>query len=1127
MTGAYILAILLLYMAGLFLVAWRADRTAASREGRGRRKLIYSLSLAVLCTSWTYFGAVGTATRDGWAYLPNYLGPILALVLFFPIWQRIAIAAKRENVGSIADFLSSRYGRSRPLGIVVALVAILGALPYIALQLSSLSRAWAVVAAPAAPPALALPIIVAVLAGFAILFGARRANLTAHSRGLVRVVAIESVVKIVALAAVAVLAVAVLLGREGWRPSVATVGDLADAPALGLSFMTATLLCMVTAITLPRQFHLSFVELEDVDDLKAARWQFPLYMFLAAITVPPIVAAGRLLLNGDPDMYVLGLPMQVAGPVLTGFVLVGGFSAGASMVMVETVAVSAMISNELVLPLLARLRRSARPSVTIGRAIVNIRRAAIMLVLLLGWAYYRTIDHGDSLANLGFTSLAASAQLLPALVGAVIWRRGHSLGAVAGIVGGIGMWACVVAMPQLAPEWPLAAPGRGIPFEVGVLASLVLNICLYIGVSFGAAPRLVDLIQAHAFVGRPAPASGSGIGSMRGTIGDLRTLVEQFLGRQDAHRAFEDFGQGRSRPIRDSDPVDALSARAAERMLAGAIGASSARSVIQWVLADPGREPADIGRILDEAAHAVQFSRELLQVTLDSLAQAVVVVDADLRLVAWNDAYLRLLGIRADIIHVGQSLEDLIRHTSHDDPGDLAAFLESRFGPIRRREPQDFEHDWNPGLTLRVVGQPLASGEYVTSFTDVTELRASARALRHVNEELENRVRDRTRELTAANTALAAANMVAEKATRSQARFVAAASHDLLQPLNAARLFVGAVAEATGPRSNERALLRKADLSIEAADSLLRALLNLSRLELDGVTPTFSPVAVGPLLQALHHEFAPLALGKGIRLRMVPATPSVLSDPDLLRSVLQNLIGNAVRYTLTGSVAVVCRREGDKVRIEVRDSGPGIAAADLPLIFKEFQRLPSGAGTAPGTGLGLAIAERICGALGHALAVRSKPGQGSVFSVTVRRADSLAVAPVSHPLAGGLKVMKLLCVEDDPAIQEGLLTLLLRWGMQVEMAGSVSDALQRAGPWDVVLADFHLGDDGDGLQLIKRLGGRARIPALITASREPSVLATAAKRGVTILPKPLAPASLRSFLHHAGARLDDDELDAQ
>ena len=451
MTGPYILALLLLYMLGLFVVAWRADRSVSAEARPRRRRLIHALSLAVLCSSLTYFGAVGIATRRGWDFIPNILGPILGIVLLYPIWRRVAVAAKRENVGSIADFLSSRYGKSRALGTLVAIVAMVSALPYIASQLITLAGAWGRVAGGSEPPLFALPIIVAALAVFAILLGARRPMLTTHSRGLVRVVAIESVVKLAGLLAVAGLGVVLLAGKAGWQPGAASLGPLADPPAITLGFLTTTLLSMVAIGSLPRQFHLTFVELEEVDDLKTARWLLPLYMGLVALAVPLIAIAGRALLDGEADMYVVCLPLKYAGLALTGLALVGGFSASASMVMVEVVALSGIISNELVLPLMTRFRLAAGRSGDIARTIVNIRRAAIVVMLLLAWGYFIAMQ-GNGITRLGSTALSASAQIAPALIGAVLWRRGHARGAIAGILGGIATWIYAVALPQFSPE---------------------------------------------------------------------------------------------------------------------------------------------------------------------------------------------------------------------------------------------------------------------------------------------------------------------------------------------------------------------------------------------------------------------------------------------------------------------------------------------------------------------------------------------------------------------------------------------------------------------------------------------------------------------------------------------------
>lgn len=1119
------LILLSIYLAVLLAVAWHAERKGAEARHVHRRALVYSLSLAALCSSWTYFGATGAAMNGAWSFVPNFLGPVLAITVFFPLWRRIAAVAKRENVGSVADFLSSRYGKSRPLGALITAVSMIGALPYIALQLKSLAKAWAVVAGVTDLPPYAMPVIVAGLATLAILLGARRPTLTRHNYGLVRIVAIESTVKIAALLTVAGLGL-ILLGHKSPQILGRLFAEVGPAPRLNLDFLTGTLLCMVTAITLPRQFHLGFVELNDLQDLKTARWLFPGYMVLWCLAVVPIAVASKTLLATwpDADTAILGLPIVYGGQILTAFVFLGGFSAAAAMVMIETIALSAMISNELVLPWIARSPMRARVAGPhAARGIVFIRRAAILLILLLGWLYFTAINRSGGLAQLGFTSLAASAQLAPCLVGAVLWRRGHARGAIAGILGGMAVWLLWVVGPQLRLVGDLlqaAAIDRAIPFEYGVLASLALNVALYVGVSLRTRGKLIDRIQATVFSQASAPAPKLVDGAIHATVRDLRRLLEQFLGREDATRGFDDLERTLATRVGDDDPVSPAIARGAERMLAGAIGASSARNVIAFALAGGGREAADVRDMLDEAAQAVQFSRELLQTSLDSLEQGVCVVDRDIRLVAWNTRYLQLFSVDLRDIYVGKPLEELIRssepHAGEGDAG-LERLIEDRIGPIRRREPQMFERDWANGLTLKVAGAPLSSGEYVTSFTDVTELRQVARALAQSNELLEQRVSERTRELTDAVEQLAEAKGRAEIATRSQARFVAAASHDLLQPLHAARLFLGAAGEDLPPVAGVRELIAKADVSIEAADRLLRALLNLSRLEVDGVKPEFAAVSVDTILGQLRREYEQTAQLKHIRLQIFRTDAWVLSDADLLRSVLQNLIGNAIRYTPHGGRVIVgCRRRAGAIKIEVRDNGPGIPQDDLPRIFQEFSRLSGAARSGDGAGLGLAIAERICKALRHDLDVWSRTEVGSVFALVAPRCEpaKAALAP-SRGALGLPRKLRVLCVEDEPTVLDALKVLLSRWGAEIGAATSIAEAEALTGKWDVILADYQLGSGHNGLDFLETRRGSGAVLALITANTSDHVTARAARIGADVIRKPLSPASLRAFLTSA------------
>ncbi|WP_438852978.1 PAS-domain containing protein [Brevundimonas nasdae] len=843
MFSLLILSLVVGYMAILFAVAWYQERPATRARGKGLGPSVYALSLAIYCTSWTYYGAVGTAARNGWEYLPIYIGPIIGVTVLFPLWRRIAAAARRENVGSMADFVASRYGKSQTLGAAVTVVAILGSLPYIALQLKSLSMAGELLTADtpvAGSESLTVLVLAGVLAFFAILFGARRPDLTEHNRGLIQAIGLESVVKLGALLFVAVFALVLLLNQGAPPRIIEGLGALSRPPEVTPRFSAIILISTLAIFCLPRQFHVAFVEGAAPSDVKRARWIFPIYLLLTSLAVLPLVAAGALFAPAvNPDLLVLALPFGRGESLLTAIVFVGGFSAATAMVIVEAVALSAMVSNSLILPFVARDRWRMRGDASdMAGTILQVRRAAIIAVLLLAWVYYQAMDQSHGLAAMGLVSFAALAQLAPALFGAVLWRGGHAVGALAGMAVGLTIWIIMLALPQLAPDaaWhPHRLLGIDDPLALGVFVSLGLNLAVYVGVSRIAQPRLIDRVQARAFVDRIGPDWTENRPSPSGaSVGDLRALVARFIGDERAERAFTAWGNETDTRLRDADPADAALARAAERMLAGAIGAASARRVIAAALAGVGRAPEDVVRMLDEASQAVQFNRDLLQTTLDNIDQGVIVVDEDLRVTAWNRRYVSMFELPVGFVHVGLPIASIYRLNAErgESPNDIEAWVERRLEALSRRIPHDHERQQPDGRVLRSSGAPIPGGGYATSYTDITALRRAARQLEEANERLEARVADRTARLDEARR-------IAEDATASKTRFLAAASHDLLQPLHAARLFIAALKEepavsGAGADAASHTLAVNADRAIDSAHRLLTALLNLSKLEAGG-----------------------------------------------------------------------------------------------------------------------------------------------------------------------------------------------------------------------------------------------------------------------------------------------------
>src|ERR1700739_21006 len=461
--GWVIVVIALAYIGLLFLVASYGDRRRIA-HGSSARRFIYPFSLAIYCTSWTFFGSVGLASRSGFDFLTIYIGPMLMVGLGFPLLIRIVRLAKSQTIPAIADFIAARYGKSQPVAATVALIAIIGMIPYIALQLKAVSSSVSTILAQAAPGAAVAPLfgdlalfVALAMATFAVLFGTRHIDATEHQDGLMLAIATESIVKLVAFVGVAVFVTSwmfdgprLLFAQALERPDTAAV--LTRDPAPG-TLLAMTLLSLFAIVLLPRQFHVTVVENNSEDEIRRASWLFPLYLVLINLFVVPIALAGLLTFKPgqvDSDMFVLALPLAAHSDLVTIAAFVGGLSAATAMVIVESVALAIMVSNDIVMPFVLQRREaliSGRDN--IGGLLLPVRRMAIFVILFLAYVYYRLA--GDAqLASIGLLSFAAVAQLAPAFFGGLIWRRGTARGALAGMTIGILAWTYTLLIPSLA-----------------------------------------------------------------------------------------------------------------------------------------------------------------------------------------------------------------------------------------------------------------------------------------------------------------------------------------------------------------------------------------------------------------------------------------------------------------------------------------------------------------------------------------------------------------------------------------------------------------------------------------------------------------------------------------------------
>lgn len=1153
MQGWVIAIVAIAYVTLLFAIASIGDRRAAGIDPGRPRPYIYGLSLAIYCTSWTFFGSVGLASERNWEFLAIYIGPVMVFVFAFPLLRRIIRLAKSEKITSIADFLAARYGKSFAVASIATLIAVLGTIPYIALQLKAISNSVSLMVEHynGAPPSFDFVIgdislmVAMLLAVFAVLFGTRHADATEHQDGLVLAVAVESIVKLAAFLAVG-FAVTFLIfdNPSDLLRKVSANSDVAQSMGYRTSpgtWIVLTTLSGIAIIMLPRQFYVTIVENRGEEELRQASWLFPLYLVLINLFVIPIAYAGLALVGGQTssDLYVLSLPLLQGQDLLALAAFVGGLSAATAMVIVESVALSIMISNDLVIPLFLRrfLRTDFREKEDMTKVILYVRRAAIFLILFAAFLYYRETTTNTRLAAIGLISFAAIAQFAPSLIGGLIWRGANARGAVFGMCAGGLTWAYTLLFPSLAPQGTeiLVSGPFGIadlrpqalfgtvaePLNHGVMWSLAVNTLFFVLGSLMRPAVALERIQASIFVPReanPMPALRRFRTTV--TVNDLKDTIARYLGVERTERSFQSFEAREGQKLVGSQPASMAVTRFSEQLLASAVGSSSARLILSLLFQRNDSASRDALRLLDDASEALQHNRDLLQTALDQMEQGITVFDKDLRLICWNRQYRLLFELPDEMGQVGVSVAEILHHLTRRgdiDPDEEDVILDrlTSFGKAWQIELKSSRR------IIELRSNPMPDGGVVATYSDVTARVEADLALKRANETLEQRVASRTAELVRVNEELAQAQMLAEEANLSKTRFLAAAGHDILQPLNAARLYCSSLLETTRDGALRKSV-GNIESSLDSVETILGAVLDISRLDTGAMKPVETSFRLDALLRQIATDFQPVAAEKNLELRIVPTSIVVDTDRNLFRRLVQNLVSNAIKYTRSGRILIGARRRGELVELQVLDTGIGIAPDKLNTVFREFTRLEEGVREAQGLGLGLSIVDRIARVLRLEIQIESHQGKGTRFSVILPRSHAREAAPVAEakPPARSsamLDGMSILCIDNDTRILDGMRLLLEGWGCVVEThSGSASlkerTTLQR--PPDLILADFHL-DNENGLDVIRTLrrGFGADTPAvLVTADRSTELRSAAEKLDVPVINKPVKPAALRTML---------------
>nr|WP_281494054.1 sensor histidine kinase [Jannaschia sp. S6380] len=633
MTLNLLIGICLVYVAFLFLVAFAGERASArGRPGWLRGPAVYTLSLSIYCTAWTFYGAVGYAARSGVEFMTIYLGPTLVFVGWWWFLRKLVRIGRAERVTSIADIVSSRYGKSNLLAVLVTVLAVVGTTPYIALQLQSVTLSFGVFAAPGtdASELTGLAFWVAVgLAVFTILFGTRKLDMGERHDGIVSAIAVEAIVKLVALLAVGAFVVWGLNGGMGATGALIAEGPLADWTAppgrwAGLIFVSGA-----AVICLPRMFQVLVVENSDERHLVTASWAFPTYLMAMCVFVVPIAATGlaRMPEGANPDLFVLTLPLAEGRDGLAMLAFLGGFSSATSMVIVASVALATMLSNHIVMPAWLALQGQGRATISgdVRTVVLRARRLSILGVLTMGYFYFLATGGTAALASIGLISFVGLSQVLPALAFGLFWTGATRSGAAAGIVTGFVLWAWTMLVPVLVPDlvpaggpfgigWlhPLSPFGMtGDPLLSAVLLSLGANTFAFCLVSLLTRPTQMERLQAPRFVhvfDRAARPSGHRGGSAGAE--ELLIMTQRILGAKDAQALFaaEARVQGRPGALPETTPelLDRL-----ERRLSGSVGAATAHAMVTGITGDAAMSVEDLLAVADETAQIMEYSARL------------------------------------------------------------------------------------------------------------------------------------------------------------------------------------------------------------------------------------------------------------------------------------------------------------------------------------------------------------------------------------------------------------------------------------------------------------------------------------------------------------------------------------
>lgn len=960
----------------LFSIAYFAERKELQGRSLVSNPYVYSLSLAVYCTSWTFYGSVGKAAHSGLSFLTIYIGPTLMAALWWIVLRKIVYLSKEHRITTIADFISSRYGKSLGLSILVTLVAAVGITPYLGLQLKAIMTSFSLLAGRTESGHFAGWFISLLLGVFAVMFGARRLDASERHGGLVFAVAFESAFKLIAFLLAGVFVTYGLFNGFGdifgrikasEFANLMTIGD--GAPVSFLEWTSLTFLSMMAILFLPRQFHVAVVENYSVDHIRKAMWLFPLYLFLINIFVLPIAYGGLLIgeVQSAADYFVLSIPLHFDQPILALIVFIGGFSAATAMIIVESVAISTMVMNSFVMPTLWDLSAIRN----FHAVVLNIKRLVILGCVFLGYGFAVYVGEFYSLVDIGLKSFEAVTIFAPSILIGLYWKGANRKGAIAGILAGFAVWIYTLLIPALMRAGIIVSGGvldaifnstllnptalfglKGLDrWSHSLFWGLLLNVCCYVGVSLFTRQSDAETHQAIVFVDSFSPLSLASPQRPAG-VDEIEDILGQYIGRPEAREEIDGFLK-KNDLRRESIPAERLLLlrQEAERILSGALGTSISTLVFQDRLMLPHDEALRVSNSIKQISRSLRLSRQELaeanrqlavlkefsENIIESLPLGVATLDETLRVKYWNSGMELITGVeKSDALGA--------------DAATLLTCLEPKlFAPLVQEGEITCRRNFEPQIILKGNVSRLTGAQkgYVLVLEDITEKKK-------IEEEL-------------------------FRATKhaSVGRLAAGVAHEIGNPLASISSLVQELqTENLSPFATNS--LGTINQHVHRIARIVRNLGDFARLYPRQKTPTNLREILENTLNLVRYDknFKKIAIHTDVR-----ETPPLKIDPDQIQQVFLNLMLNA-RDAMPdgGSLDITVKREDGYVEMLFADTGHGI---DPEVRDKVFDPFFSTKGPAHGTGLGLSICYSIIKDHGGSIEIDSEKDKGTRFTIRI------------------------------------------------------------------------------------------------------------------------------------------------